>query len=159
FDVLIKQKLFNPMTMRRTSFTSLDGMLIDPSGGATSTADDYMKFLVMLLNKGTYAGKRILSEASVDQIMQIQTSPEKIIYAPKAATGFSYALGCWVIEEHDGKAAALASPGLFGTWPVINTCRGYASILFVKNLLGEEKAGANMQMKALIDEQFPSTCK
>ena len=25
FDVLIKQKLFNPMTMRRTSFTSLDG--------------------------------------------------------------------------------------------------------------------------------------
>jgi CubicO group peptidase (beta-lactamase class C family) len=92
FDVLAKQKLFNPMNMRRTSFTSLDGMLIDPSGGATSTADDYMKFLVMLLNKGTYAGKRILSEASVEQIMQIQTTPEKIKYAPKAATGFNYAL-------------------------------------------------------------------
>ena len=66
FDVLIKQKLFNPLTMRRTSFTSLDGMLINPSGGAVSTAEDYMKFLVMLLNKGNYAGKQILSEASVE---------------------------------------------------------------------------------------------
>jgi len=159
FDVLAKQKLFNPMNMRRTSFTSLDGMLIDPSGGATSTADDYMKFLVMLLNKGTYDGKRILSEASVEQIMQIQTTTEKIKYAPKAATGFNYALGCWVIEEQGGKAVALASPGLFGTWPMINVCRGYASILFVKNFLGEEKASANMQMKTIIDEQFPSSCK
>jgi len=159
FDVLIKQKLFNSMNMRRTSFTSLDGMLVDPSGGATSTADDYMKFLVMLLNKGTYAGKRILSEASVEQIMQIQTTPEKIKYAPKAATGFNYALGCWVVEEQNGKAVAMASPGLFGTWPMINICRGYASILFVKNFLGEEKAGANMQMKTIVDEQFPSSCK
>ena len=159
FDVLIKQKLFNPMTMRRTSFTSLDGTLINPSGGATSTAEDYMKFLVMLMNKGTYAGKQILSEESVDQLMQIQTTPEKIKYAPKAATGFNYALGSWVIEEQDGKATALASPGLFGTWPMIDFCRGYAYIVFVKNLLGEERADAHMQMKAIIDEQFPSTCK
>jgi CubicO group peptidase (beta-lactamase class C family) len=51
FDVLIKQKLFNPMTMRRTSFTTLDASAINPSGGALSTAEDYMKFLVMLLNR------------------------------------------------------------------------------------------------------------
>ncbi len=159
FDVLIKQKLFNPMTMRRSSFTSLDGMLINPSGGATSTAEDYLKFLVMLMNKGTYAGKQILSEASVELLMQIQTTPEKIKYAPKVVTGFNYALGSWVIEEQGGKATALASPGLFGTWPLIDLCRGYAYLVFVKDLLSEEKAGANMQMKAIIDEQFPSACK
>ena len=73
FDVLIKQKFFNPMTMRRTSFTSFDGMLVNPSGGASSTAEDYMKFLVMLMNKGKYAGKQILSEASVEELMKIQT--------------------------------------------------------------------------------------
>jgi CubicO group peptidase (beta-lactamase class C family) len=158
FDVLIKQKLFNPMTMRRSSFTSLDGTLIDPSGGASSTAEDYMKFLVMLLNKGTYAGKRILSEASVEHLMQIQTTPEKIKYAPKVATGFNYALGSWVIEELDGKAIALASPGFFGTWPMINLCRGYAFIVFVKNFLREERADADLQIKSIIDEQFPSAC-
>lgn len=158
FDVLIKQKLFNPMSMRRSSFTSLDGTLIDPSGGASSTAEDYMKFLVMLLNRGMFAGKRILSEASVDHLMQIQTTPQKIKYAPKVATGFNYALGSWVIEEQDGKAIALASPGFFGTWPMINLCRGYAYIVFVKNLLREERVDADLQMKSIIDEQFPSAC-
>ena len=134
FDVLIKQKLFNPLAMRRTTFTTLDGSAVNPSGGAQSTADDYMKFLVMLLNKGKYNGKQILSEESVNQMMQIQTKPEQIKYAPKAAEGFNYALGSWVVEEKNGKATALASPGLFGTWPMIDFCRGYAYIVFVKNL-------------------------
>ena len=159
FDVVIKQKLFSAMTMRRTSFTSLDGSLVNPSGGASSTAEDYMKFLVMLMNKGKYAGKQILSEASVDQLMQIQTTPQKIKYAPKVATRYNYALGSWVVEERDGKATALACPGLFGTWPMIDFCRGYAYILFVKNLLGEERAGANVELKKIIDEQIPSTCQ
>ena len=66
FDVLMKQKLFNPMTMRRTSFTTIDASAVNPSGGATSTAEDYMKFLVMLINKGKYNGKQILSEESVN---------------------------------------------------------------------------------------------
>ena len=134
-------------------------VLVNPSGGASSTAEDYMKFLVMLMNKGKYAGKQILSEESVDQLMQIQTTPEKIKYAPKSATGYNYALGSWVVEEQDGKATALACPGLFGTWPMIDFCRGYAYIVFVKNLLGEERAGTHIQLKAIIDEQIPSTCK
>ena len=59
-------------------------VLYNPSGGAKSTADDYMKFLVMLMNKGKYNGKQILSEESVDEMMKIQTTPEQIKYAPKA---------------------------------------------------------------------------
>ena len=159
FDVLIKQKLFNPMTMRKTSFTTLDASAINPSGGASSTPDDYMKFLLMLMNKGTYGGKQILSAASIEQLMQIQSKPEQIKYAPKSATGFNYALGSWVVEEQDGKASVLASPGLFGTWPMIDLCRGYAYLVFVKNLLGEERAGAHLELKRIIDEQIPSTCK
>lgn len=159
FDVLMKQKLFNPMTMRRTSFTTLDASAVNPSGGASSTPEDYMKFLVMLLNKGKYAGKQILSEASVEQLMQIHTKPGQIKYAPKSATGYNYALGSWVVEEQDGKATTLASPGLFGTWPMVDLCRGYAYLVFVKNLLGEERAEVHMELKGLIDEQIKSTCK
>jgi len=90
---------------------------VNPSGGAISTADDYMKFLVMLLNKGKYNGQQILSESTVKQMMQVQTRPEQIKYAPVAAEGFNYALGSWVIEQRNGTATSLASPGLFGTWP------------------------------------------
>jgi CubicO group peptidase (beta-lactamase class C family) len=160
FDLLIKQKLFNPLGMRKTTFSTLDGSAINPSGGAISTADDYMQFLIMILNKGKYKGQQILSENAVNEMMKQQTTPEQIKYAPKAAEGFNYALGSWVMEaDKNNKATALASPGLFGTWPAVDFCRGYAYIVFVKNLLGEERADAEIEIKKVIDKQMPSACK
>ena len=167
FDVLIRTKLFIPLGMTKTSFASLNGAPINPSGGAKSTADDYMKFLVMLLNKGKYNGVQILSENAVNEMLQPQNRLDQVKYAPKSAEGFRYALGAWVIEEapqlHSlkakGKATALASPGLFGTWPMVDYCRGYAYIVFVKNLLGEERADAHLQLKKIIDAQISNNCK
>jgi CubicO group peptidase (beta-lactamase class C family) len=159
FDVLIKQKLFTPIGMRQTTFTELDGGLYNPSGGARSTAEDYMKFLVMLMNKGKYNGKQILSEGSVNEMMKIQTANVPKRYVPKAAEGFNYALGSWVVEEKGGNATALASPGLFGTWPMIDFCRGYAYILFVKNYLGDERANAHLKIKKVIDEAIKGDCE
>lgn len=166
FDLLIRQKLFVPLTMRKTTFSTLDGSAVNPSGGARSTADDYMKFLVMLLNKGSYAGKQILSEESVNELMKIQTSQDQIKYAPKSASGFNYALGSWSLlpasskggGEGNAQATALASPGLFGTWPMIDVCRGYAYLVFVKNILGEERADIHLEMKKIIDKQMPGEC-
>ena len=159
FDQLIRQKLFVPLGMRNTTFTTLDGSIPNPSGGARSTADDYMRFLVMLMNKGTYKGKQILSEESVNEMMKIQTQPEMIRYAPKSAEGFNYALGSWVIEEENGTGKVLSSPGLFGTWPMVDFCRGYSYILFVKKLLGEERADVHLEIKKVIDEKIKGECK
>jgi len=160
FDMLIKQKLLNPLGMRKTSFSTLDGSLPNPSGGAVSTAEDYMHFLQMLLNNGKYHGAQILSEASVKEMRRMQTTPEQIKYTPKAGEGFGYALGSWVIEEgNDNVANVLSSPGLFGTWPMVDWCRGYASIFFVKTLLnGEQKKDVYMQMKDAIDEKVHKKC-
>lgn len=158
FDLLIKTKLFNPLGMRRSTFSTIDGSAVNPSGGAQSTADDYMKFLVMLLNKGKYNGKQILSEDAVNQMMQVQDRPEQIRYAPKAAEGYTYALGSWVVEEKNGVAASLASPGLFGTFPIIDFCRGYAYLFFVKNFLSDDRADIQRNIKPIIDKQIVSTC-
>jgi len=159
FDILIKTKLLNPLGMRKTTFTDLNGNPVNPSGGAQSTADDYMKFLVMLLHKGKYNGVQLLSENAVAQLMQVQTTTEQIRYAPKAAAGYNYASGSWVMEEKDGKATTLSSPGLFGTWPMIDFCRGYTYIVFVKNFLGEEKANIHENLKKIIDKQIPNSCQ
>lgn len=161
FDQLIKQKLFNPLGMTKTTFSTLDASAINPSGGARSTASDYMRFLQMLLNKGKFNGKQIISEASVKELRSIHTSNELIRYAPKTATGFQYALGSWVLDEtaiQGAEASILASPGLLGTWPMIDWCRGYACIFFAKTLLGEQKADAYLQLKGTIDERLKSNC-
>ena len=149
------------MGMNKTTFAELNGGPVNPSGGAKSTADDYMKFLVMLLNKGKYNGIQILSEKAVSQMMQVQVQnkPEQIKSAPKAAEGYTYASGSWVVEEKNGIATSLASPGLFGTWPMIDFCRGYAYIVFVKNLLGEERANVHRELKKIVDKQISSACK
>jgi CubicO group peptidase (beta-lactamase class C family) len=160
FDALIKTKLLNPMGMTKTTFASLNGGPVNPSGGARSTADDYMKFLVMLLNKGKHNGVQILSEDAVKLMMVQQNKPEQIKYAPKSAEGYGYASGTWVAEkDNKGNGIVVASPGLFGTWPMIDYCRGYAYIVFVKNLLGEERANAHEEIKKIIDRQIPSACK
>ena len=159
FDMLIKQKLFVPLGMTRTSFTNLNGGPINPSGGAQSTADDYMKFLQMLYQRGKYNGKQILSEEAVEEMMKIRTKNIPIRYAPKSATGYGYASGAWVMEEKDGVATAVTSPGLFGCWPMIDYCRGYTYLVFVKNLLGEERAEIHKTLKSIIDEQLTNKCQ
>lgn len=158
FDVLIKQKLFNPLAMRRTSFTSLDGMLVLPSTGASSSVEDYLKFLVMLMNKGTYAGKKILSEASVDELLKLHVSQDKIKSAPKPATGLNYTLGSWILEEQGGKPSALSAAGFNGAWPVLDLCRGYALFILAKADI-EEKPGTYTELKKIVDEQIAGSCQ
>jgi len=160
FDILIKTKLFTPLGMTKTSFAAdLNGGPVNPSGGARSTADDYMKFLAMLLNNGKYKGVQVLSEKSVYEMRKIQNTIAQIRYAPKSAEGYLYASGSWVMEEKNGIATTLASPGLFGTWPMVDYCRGYAYIVFVKSLLGQERADVHKQLKKITDKQMPSSCK
>jgi CubicO group peptidase (beta-lactamase class C family) len=174
FDALIKTKLFIPLGMTKTSFSDANGKPVNPSGGAKSTADDYMKFLVMLLNKGKYNGVQILSENSVNQMLVQQNDPGQIKYAPKAADGYGYALGSWVVEKKTdtivstpskpskillNTATSLASPGLFGTWPMIDYCRGYAYIFFVKNFLGDERADVHRNLKGIVDGQITTNCR
>ncbi len=106
-----------------------------------------------------FAGKQILSETSVAEMKKVQVTKEQIKYAPKAAEGFTYALGSWVEEGPGtigGTATTLACPGLFGTWPMVDFSRGYACLFFAKNLLDEQKADAYLGLKKVIDKQYKS---
>jgi CubicO group peptidase (beta-lactamase class C family) len=159
FDMLIKQQLFNPLGMRKSSFSELDGGAINPSGGGKSNADEYIIFLRMLLNNGKHKGQQILSEASIKELKKIQTTPEIIKFAPKYGQGLSYAAGSWVVEDDGkGEATALSASALLGTWPLIDWCRGYVFIVMVKDKLGEQKKEPYVDIKSVIDEKQPSKC-
>ena len=151
FLQLMKERILEPLEMNNTHFGKKN-MAPNPSGGAVSTANDYMNFLIMLVNKGTFKGKNILSEKAITAIKTPQTTLEKIKYAPKVAEGFNYALGCW-IEETDvkGNPTVLTCPGLFGTWPLVDFKKGYACLFFVKSLLNEQKGSTYVAVKKNID--------
>lgn len=158
FDQLMNQRIFRPLGMKASTFYS--ERAVNPSGGAVSTAADYMNFLNMLLNKGMFNGKRILSEASVEAMITDQVGGATVKYAPEAAAGASYGLGGWILaKDAQQKGTVVACPGLFGTWPLVDFCRGYACIFFVKTLSkGEEKRAMYDDLVATINASLPADC-
>jgi CubicO group peptidase (beta-lactamase class C family) len=80
-------------------------------GGLLSTADDYLKFCRMLLDKGRCAGGRILSRPSVelmtaDQLTTKQKEDARMFFGDSAGWGFGMAV---VTKRTD-----LFGPGRFG---------------------------------------------
>ena len=158
FDQLMTQRIFRPLNMKASTFYSEKA--VNPSGGAKSTAADYMNFLRMILNKGTFNGKRILSEQSIAEMQKSETKQNMVKYTPANAQGFNYALGEWILEaDADGNSTTVASPGLFGTWPMVDNCRGYACIIFTKNLKTQQRKEIYTDIKQSIDAQIASKCK
>ncbi len=158
FDQLVNERILRPLAMRNTSFFS--DKAINPSGGAVSAAIDYLNFLSMILNKGMYNGKRILSEKSIEEMQKPTVINVPFKYVPKVAEGYNYGLGEWIQEaDENGKSIVLSCPGLFGTWPWIDNCRGYACIIFTKSIISEHKREIYLDLKKAIEEIIPSNCK
>lgn len=157
FDMLIKTRLFKPLQMTKTSFSTLDGSAPDPANGAVATATDFMHFLQMLLDNGKYNGVQVLSENAVKELRKVQIRPEVMKYAPKQSEGFTYALGSWVVDG-ENEATALTGSALNGTWPVVDWCHGYAFLVLVKTRNPEPKKELYLQLKDALDEKLRSKC-
>ncbi|MEQ1624934.1 MAG: serine hydrolase domain-containing protein [Sediminibacterium sp.] len=153
FEQLMQERITRPLMMRNTSFSSFDA--VNPSGGALSTPNDYMNFLSMILNKGMFNGKRVLSEASIEAMHVLRTNSSTIKYAPKQAAGFNYGFGEWIQEtDENGKATVVSCPGLFGTWPLVDMNREYALLIFPSTLLKDSNKEWYGKVKVIVDQQI-----
>jgi CubicO group peptidase (beta-lactamase class C family) len=159
FDRLMQERITRPLKMRGTNFTDENGNAPNPSAGGISTANDYINFLVMLLNKGTFEGKRILSEAAIAEMEKNQFPGLPVKYVPKAAEGFEYGMGVWIQEKDgSGNATVISCPGLFGVTAYIDRCRKYAAVIFTKTTLSEQKKDLAQQFKDAVDSEV-GECK
>lgn len=163
FDRLMTERIIRPLAMKNTTFANEDyNNAINPSTGAKSTANDYLNFVTMLLNKGTFNNKIVLQPQSVAALYTLQAEGNAIKGIPKLNETANYGLGTWLIESTDkGTAAVVAVPSLSGTYPLIDICRGYAFVLFTRELNSEIKKDVYQQIKNAIDEQVKgiATCQ
>jgi CubicO group peptidase (beta-lactamase class C family) len=81
----------------------------NPSGGLCSSADDLFRFYQMVLNGGTFEGKRIVSPDSVKAMTSNHTGELKAGFVP----GSCWGLGWGIVREPTGVTANL-SPGTYG---------------------------------------------
>ena len=157
FEQLMGEKITRPLMMRSTSFSSFGA--VNPSEGAVGSANDLSNFITMILNKGMFNGKRILSEASVQEMQKVRTSPSLIKYAPAQAAGLAYSMGAWVTSTNtEGVATALDCPGLCGSWAGIDWCRNYGFIVLTRKMENTEKSDAYKRIRKALDDQLPANC-
>jgi CubicO group peptidase (beta-lactamase class C family) len=82
---------------------------VKPGGGLYSTAEDLRRLYQMMLNKGVWEGKRILSEAAVRELTRTQTGDIKTGFTE----GMSWGITFQVVKQPQGVTAML-NPGTFG---------------------------------------------
>jgi CubicO group peptidase (beta-lactamase class C family) len=158
FEQMMAERVTRPLLMRTTNFFSYT--VINPAGGAQSSANDYMNFLSMLLNGGVFNGKRILSEAAIETMSKASSTQGMIKESPSIVQGKNYAVGQWVFgTDENGKTTTVACPGLFGTWPLIDYCRKYAFLIFTPGDASSEKKELMASFKEIIDNQIISNCQ
>ena len=81
----------------------------------SGTAEDYMKFMQMILNGGVYNGNRILSRKSIESMSNNQIGDLSI-----SATGAKFGLG-FSIETPQSSYHKLGSPGRLAWGGFFNT--------------------------------------
>ena len=153
FDRIVSERILRPLKMKNTTFFNYDNLFISPSTGAQTTANDYINFLAMLLNNGTFEGKKILSDKAVEELTKAQFANLPVKHTPKGTEGLHYGFGAWLMEEDaQGNGTVIASPSLTGTWPYIDRKNKYAAILLVKSSSDEQGKELYTQFKAAVDE-------
>lgn len=148
FDRCVSDKILRPCKMRGTSFTNDNGLVTNAADGAITTASDYINFLGMLLNKGTFEGKKVLSEKSITEMETIQFVSIPVKYMPKEASGLKLGLGCWIEN-----GTTVTSLNMSGFYPYVDRGLNYAAIL-VPRKSDEPKKGLYIQFKQKMDAAF-----
>ncbi len=111
-------------------------------GGHVSTVDDFLAFGRMLLGKGEYRGRRIISEESVAAMVRDQITPEQKAvspFFPNFWDTYGWGLGIAITTAPDDISSV---PGRFGWWGGFGTTffvdpkTETVALLFSQRLMG-----------------------
>ena len=150
FKTLFHERIAMPCSMMNTDFGNKPVPL--PAGGAVSTAFDYLNFLQMILNKGIFNGRQVLSSSAIELMQRDQLINKKIIHSPANADTYGYGFGEWIMQnELNESTGSVTSPGLFGSFPWIDNKRRYAAVLFTFNFKSKGRHQLYNSLKASVD--------
>lgn len=155
FETLFHERIAMPCGMKNTDFGHVKVPLA--AGGARSTAEDYLNFLVMILNEGTVNGKRVLSREAVMEMQKNRVGKNvTIAYSPAEAGNWGYGFGEWVMDaaKENDRSMQVTSPGLFGSFPWVDNDRHYAAFLFTFNINFKGRNERYMELKKIIDNSL-----
>jgi CubicO group peptidase (beta-lactamase class C family) len=128
-----------PFTMHDTPPAFCGG-----GGGLISTADDYLKFARMMMNKGEFEGRRYLKAETVALMCTNRLTPEQraipLLGAIPMWDGMGFGLGVSIIDHPEklgflgmGAKGAFGWPGAFGTWWQADPANDLIALYLIQN--------------------------
>ena len=153
FETLFAERIARPCGMVNSDFGH--GKVAMPAGSGWSTAEDYTKFLTMILNEGQYNGKQVLSTQSVIEMQKNRVSKDATIaYTPAEAGNWGYGFGEWVMDDAvgDKRSNGVTSPGLFGSFPWVDNKLHYTGFLFTFYFKSKGRNDRYKELKKIVDE-------
>jgi CubicO group peptidase (beta-lactamase class C family) len=113
-------------------------------GGLISTADDYLKFARMMLNRGEFDGTRLVSATTVELMCTNRLTPAQraipFLGAIPMWDGMGFGLGVSVIDAPEklgflgmGGVGSFGWPGAFGTWWQADPANDMIMIYLIQN--------------------------
>jgi serine-type D-Ala-D-Ala carboxypeptidase/endopeptidase len=140
---LFAEKIAVPLGMSQTDFLAYGSTSNPrPAGDARSSVDDYGRFLQMILQRGSFNGKQILSATSVAEMHKDQTGGAHIAYTIYERHGAHdpslplarYGVGVWreKVHEPNHQLREASSQGALGFSPWIDVERNLAGVLSVQ---------------------------
>ena len=144
WNELFVEKIAAPLGMNETDFFAYGSTQNPrPAGDARSSADEYGRFLQMILQRGVADGKQILSLDSIVEMHKDQTGRARIVYTiyeKHAALDPNlplarYGVGVWREKMDDGsqRVGDASSQGALGFTPWIDVERNLAGVLSVQS--------------------------
>ncbi|MBS4063160.1 MAG: beta-lactamase family protein, partial [Chitinophagaceae bacterium] len=98
FETAFQERIAEPLNMKNTDFGKKGVPLA--AGGAYSTPEDYMNFLMMILNEGEFNGKRIISKALIVEMQKNRIGRDVLVTSSPAEAGsWGYGFGEWVMDS------------------------------------------------------------
>lgn len=153
FDRLAAERIFRPLGMRTASFYNEDGNAPNPTTGASCSAFDYINFMQMLVNKGMFNGKRVLSEKAVDVLLSSHFPDIRVRYTPGNTLSFQYGMGCWLESRDDNnKGIVFSSFGPQGSLMWFDLHKKYFGTIVIGDGQISQKTAMIDQIRAIIDE-------
>jgi CubicO group peptidase (beta-lactamase class C family) len=141
-DVLVRERITRPLGMNDTFFFQPEtkrarfaepargdpGVYYDyakptpflsAGGGLSSTAEDFLRFVLMLANGGEYKGVRILKTSTLERMRQDETTPEiRRAGAFFPGQGMGFGLGFSLVND---EALQRPGAGTYSWWGIAGT--------------------------------------
>ncbi|SEO06897.1 CubicO group peptidase, beta-lactamase class C family [Mucilaginibacter gossypiicola] len=150
WETIFQEKIAGPLGMKLTHFTPVSdvgGQNPMLGGGARGGLDDYAHFLSMIMHKGVYQGKRVLSlkairEMQADQVGKAEMNDPYVANTRASVRTDVYGLGEWREEvDADGNATLISSPSWAGAYPWIDKKNNVYGFMLAR--VAEMKNGFN----------------